>query len=104
MIVRIIDVFVREQDIEAFKTAILRNREGSIQEPGVLRFDVLQLEREPSHFVLFEVYRDEQATEDHKQTAHYKQWRETAEPMMAKPRVGTSCLVLAPQDPASWRS
>jgi autoinducer 2-degrading protein len=104
MIVRIIDVYVREQDVEAFRTASLRNREGSIREPGVLRFDVLQVEADPTHFVLFEVYQDEPATADHKQTPHYQAWREAVEPMMAKPRVGTSCLVVAPQDPARWRS
>jgi autoinducer 2-degrading protein len=103
MIVRIVDVYVRAEDVEAFKTASLRNREGSIQEPGVIRFDILQVESAPTHFVLFEVYRDEQATLDHKDTAHYQQWRRTVEPMMEKPRVGTSCRVLAPGDPAQWR-
>jgi autoinducer 2-degrading protein len=104
MTVRIVDVYVRAQDVESFKSASLRNREGSIQEPGVIRFDVLQVETEPTHFVLFEVYRDEQATLDHKDTSYYREWRDAVEPMMAKPRVGTSCRVLAPGDPAQWRA
>jgi len=104
MIVRIIDLYVREQDQEAFKAASVANREGSILEPGVLRFDVLQVDTEPGRFVLFEVYRNEQAAADHKQTAHYQAWREAVEPMMAKPRVGTACTVVAPRDPEQWRS
>ncbi|MBN1834763.1 MAG: antibiotic biosynthesis monooxygenase [Spirochaetales bacterium] len=103
MIVRIIDVYVREEDTEAFRQATLENRAGSIREPGVLRFDVLQVEAEPTHFLLFEVYRDEQATLDHKETAHYKAWRQAVEPMMAKPRGSTACTVVAPQEPREWR-
>jgi len=103
MIVRIIDVYVREPDVEAFREATLRNRDGSVLEPGVLRFDVLQVEAELTHFVLFEVYRDEQATLDHKQTAHYKIWREAVEPMMARPRGSTACSVVAPKEPREWR-
>jgi autoinducer 2-degrading protein len=104
MIVRLIDVYVRDEHVDAFSEATLRNRDGSIREPGVLRFDVLQVEGEPTHFVLFEVYRDEPATQEHKQTAHYKTWRETVEPMMAKPRGSTACAVVAPRDPQEWRA
>jgi len=103
MIVRIIDVYVREGDEKAFRAETLSNREGSIREAGVLRFDVLQVEGQPGHFVLFEVYRDEQATLDHKETPHYKAWREAVEPMMAGPRASTACSVVAPEDPGEWR-
>jgi autoinducer 2-degrading protein len=103
MIVRIIDVYVREQNLEAFRDATLKNRDGSIREPGVLRFDVLQDEAEPAHFVLFEVYRDEKATLDHKETDHYQIWRQAVELMMARPRSATACSVVAPLNPHEWR-
>ena len=102
MIVRIIDVHVREQSIEDFKRVSLRNRAGSIQEPGVLRFDVLQSETDPQAFVLYEVYRDEQAALDHKETDHYQSWRNEVEPMMARKRASTSCVPIAPTDPGEW--
>jgi (4S)-4-hydroxy-5-phosphonooxypentane-2,3-dione isomerase len=40
----IVHVFVRvkENQIEAFKTASLENAQKSIQEPGIARFDVIQ--------------------------------------------------------------
>jgi autoinducer 2-degrading protein len=102
MIVRIIDVYVREESIEQFKSISVQNRQGSIREPGVLRFDVLQSESDPDHFVLYEVYRNEQATLDHKETDHYRTWREAAEPMMARKRQSTACLPVSPTDPEEW--
>ena len=102
MIVRVIDVYVKEQSIEEFKGATVKNRQGSIQEPGVLRFDVLQSESDPDHFILYEVYRDEKATKDHKETAHYQGWREAVESMMAGKRESTACRPIAPIDSTEW--
>jgi autoinducer 2-degrading protein len=102
MIVRIIDVHVKEQSIEEFKRITVQNREGSIREEGVLRFDVLQSEDDPGRFILYEVYRDEPATRTHKETGHYRQWREAVEPMMARGRESTACLPVAPTDPGEW--
>jgi autoinducer 2-degrading protein len=102
MIVRIIDVHVNKQSIEEFKRITVQNRAGSIQEQGVLRFDVLQSDSDPQHFILYEVYQDEQATLDHKETDHYQRWREAVEPMMARKRESTSCTPVAPSDPGEW--
>jgi autoinducer 2-degrading protein len=102
MIVRIIDVHVNKQSIEEFKRITVQNRAGSIQEQGVLRFDVLQSDSDPQHFILYEVYQDEQATLDHKETDHYQRWREAVEPMMARKRESTSCAPVAPSDPGEW--
>jgi autoinducer 2-degrading protein len=102
MIVRIIDVHVNKQSIEEFKGITVQNRGGSIREQGVLRFDILQSDTDPQHFILYEVYRDEQATLDHKETEHYQRWREAAEPMMARKRESTSCTPVEPTDPGQW--
>ena len=102
MIVRIIDVHVTEQSIEDFKRVSLQNRGGSIQEQGILRFDVLQSDDDPQNFILYEVYRDEPATLEHKKTEHYQRWRDAVEPMMAQKRQSTSCIPIAPIDPEGW--
>ena len=102
MIVRIIDVHVKEQSIEDFKRVSAQNRAGSMQEQGVLRFDLLQADADPQHFILYEVYRDEQATLDHKETEHYQRWREAVEPMMARKRESIACTPIAPTDPGEW--
>jgi len=102
MIVRIINVHVNKQNIEDFKRISVQNRGGSIQERGVFRFDVLQSDSDPQHFILYEVYRDQQATLDHKETEHYQRWRDAAEPMMARKRESTSCTPVAPTEPGEW--
>ena len=88
--------------IEDFKRISVQNRGGSIRENGVLRFDVLQSDTDPQHFILYEVYRDEQASLDHKETEHYKSWRAAAEPMMARKRESIACTPVAPTDPGEW--
>ena len=84
----IIHVFahVKPDQIEAFKAATLENAHSSVQEPGVARFDVIQQSDDPTRFVLVEVYRTQAANEAHKETAHYKRWREAVESMQGEPR------------------
>lgn len=104
MIVRGIRVVVKENSVEDFKQATAANHMGSIQEPGVLRFDFLQSADDPTVFFLYEVYTDEAATRDHKETPHYKAWKGAVEAMMAEPRASVSYVPIAPVDPSGWRS
>ncbi len=78
---------VKADCVPAFVVATRANAAASLQEPGVLRFDVVQEVTRPTHFVLLEVYRDTAAHAAHRQTAHYLQWRQDVDDMMAKPRV-----------------
>ncbi len=84
----IVHVFVQVKPdaIEAFREATLANASQSVKEPGVARFDVLQQQDEPTHFVLVEVYRTADDPARHKETTHYQTWRDTVADMMAKPR------------------
>ena len=50
--------YIKPEHIEAYKAAVVENAEKTIQEPGVLRFDVLQDKSDPGHFCLFEIYAD----------------------------------------------
>lgn len=79
-------VHVKEDNIEAFKTATFENAQNSLQESGIARFDVLQQQDDPARFVLVEVYRTPQDPAKHKETTHYKKWRDTVADMMAEPR------------------
>ena len=79
-------VHVKEDRIEAFRAATVENARNSVQETGVARFDVLQQRDDPARFVLVEVYRTAEDPARHKETAHYKKWREVVEEMMAEPR------------------
>ena len=102
MIVRVIYVFVKKDNVDAFAEATKLNREASIEEPGVLRFDVLQDAEDSAHFILYEVYRSEKSTQAHKETEHYASWKKTVEPMMARPRSSTACRVIAPDEESAW--
>lgn len=79
-------VHVKEECIDAFKTATIENAQNSINEPGIARFDFVQQQDNAKQFVLVEVYRTAEDPAKHKETAHYKKWRDTVADMMAEPR------------------
>lgn len=93
-------VHVRPEHIEAFTAATELNAAASRNEARVARFDVLQSRPDPSKFVLVEVYKDEQAALDHKQTAHYATWRDTVADMMQTPRSSEQFRNVSPDDSA----
>jgi autoinducer 2-degrading protein len=104
MLVVHVHVHVAEAEVAAFLDATRANAEASRQEPGVVRFDVVQDLADPAHVVLVEVYRDEAASAAHKQTPHYATWRDTVAGMMARPRESTRFSAVAPEDVRRWES
>jgi autoinducer 2-degrading protein len=92
---------VKPEQIEAFRAATLENARNSVQEPGVVRFDVIQQEDDPSRFVLVEIYRTPDAPAAHKATAHYAAWRDAVADMMAEPRTSLRYAAVFPE-PAGW--
>lgn len=101
MHIALVHVRVVPEGLDAFAAASRENAENSRREPGVVRFDVLQQQDDPTRFVLVEVYRTRAAASDHKQTAHYLKWRDTVAPLMAEPRVGLLYDNVSPAD-AQW--
>lgn len=87
MITTVCNVHVTDDGIEAFTAASLANAAGSRQEPGVTRFDLFQQADDPTRFILYEEYVDQDAVQAHKTTAHYLTWREAVGELMATPRV-----------------
>lgn len=102
MIVNVVTVHVKPEHIPEFLAATLCNHKGSREEPGNLRFDVLQSVDDPGRVLLYEVFASQSAVEAHRLTGHYLAWRDKVEPWMARPRVGLSHHVIAPTDPAAW--
>jgi len=103
MIVTCVMVHVKQENIEDFIKASTANHEGSIQEPGNLRFDLLQTKDNPAKFVFYEAYKSEEDVAAHKETPHYKKWREAVADWMATPRIGIPCTVIAPLDLDLWK-
>ena len=96
MHVTLVHVHVKPEVISEFVEACRLNHEGSTQESGNRRFDILQDAADPAHFVLYEAYASEADAVAHKQTAHYRAWRETVAHMMAAPREGVPFVGLFP--------
>src|SRR5207247_11370866 len=65
-------------------------------EPGCLRFDVLQDQTDPNHFFFYEVYRDDKALEAHRAAPHYARWRQVATDVLAEPTQATRCATVFP--------
>jgi quinol monooxygenase YgiN len=98
MLIVHVHVHVKPEFIEPFKLATLDNARASIKEPGVARFDILQQQDDLSRFVFVEAYRSAEAAAAHKETAHYKTWRDAAAPMMAEPRSSVKFSNVFPDD------
>jgi quinol monooxygenase YgiN len=94
-----VHVNVKPEFIEAFRQATIENASHSVNEAGIARFDVLQQTDDPTKFILVEIYKTADASGAHKETAHYKRWRDTVMPMMAEPRQGIKYSNIFPGDP-----
>ena len=96
MYVTLVNVHVKSEHVADFIEASKKNHESAVQEPGNLRFDVLQLAEDPYRFVLYEAYETAEDAAAHKGTAHYLNWKETVADWMASPRFGVVYNGLAP--------
>jgi len=96
-----VHVHVKADRVEAFRAASIENARNSVQEPGVARFDVIQQQDDPTQFLLVEVYRTPDDPARHKETEHYKLWRDTVAAMMAEPRSAVKYDTVFP-DAEGW--
>jgi quinol monooxygenase YgiN len=101
MLVVHVHVHVKAEYVEAFKAATVENARNSVCEPGIAGFDFVQHQDEPAKFVLVEAYRTPDAPAAHKETEHYRIWRDTVASMMAEPRTSVKYTNLFPDD-ANW--
>jgi autoinducer 2-degrading protein len=83
-----VTVHVKPDQVDSFIEATLDNARNSRNEPGNVRFDVLQAEGESTRFLLYEVYHTKDDFTKHQQTEHYLRWKQTVADWMAQPRQG----------------
>jgi autoinducer 2-degrading protein len=83
--------------VDAFLEEMLKNARGARTEPGNLRFDVLRAIDPPNHFLLYEVYKDEQAFQEHQKTQHYLAWKERVVAYLAQPRTSVKYRNVFPE-------
>jgi quinol monooxygenase YgiN len=98
MLIVHVHVRVHANRVEDFLKATHENARRSVLEPGIARFDVLQRADDPSRFILVEVYRTADDPARHKETPHYKVWRDAVESMMKEPRASVRYANVFPAD------
>ncbi len=100
MHILLVQVHVKPEYLDAFQAATLENARASVQEPGCVRFEVLQQTDDPNRFVFSEVYRDAATHAAHRETAHYKIWAHEVTPMLAESRTRAIYRNVHPNDDA----
>jgi quinol monooxygenase YgiN len=93
-----VDIRVKPDSVDAFIEVTKDNASNSIEEAGILRFDLLQDKDDPTHFMLYEVYLDAADHAAHRETAHYARWAAATPAMIAADRVATKLSNLLPAD------
>ena len=97
-----VKVRVKPEGRQRFLEAIEVDALGSERdEPGCVRFNVLQDETDPNVLYFFEVYRDQAALEAHRAAPHYAVWRAAADTLDG-PAEPIRCTTVFPSAPAYW--
>jgi (4S)-4-hydroxy-5-phosphonooxypentane-2,3-dione isomerase len=98
----IVNLHIKQERVTEFIEATLENARNSIQEEGVVNFDFVQRNDDPTQFTLIEVYKSPEGQAKHRESRHYQVWKETVADMQAEPRVGVINHNLFPAD-TDWR-
>ena len=83
-----VTVHVKPDQVDYFIQTTLDNARHTRQEPGNVRFDVLQAADDPARFLLYEAYLTPEDFAKHQQTPHYLRWKQGVADAMAQPRQG----------------
>jgi len=83
----IVHVFfnVKPDKIEKFKEISTKNAKNSINEPGVIAFEVLQQQDDSSKFVFNEVYKTPEDQVKHRETNHFRKWKSEVGELTVEP-------------------
>lgn len=97
MNVTLVEINIKPERVNEFMDVFRANHEGSIKEPGNLRFDVLQDPDVATRFFIYEAYQNDEAVLAHKQTPHYLACVDKLDAMMSEPRKKRSFVGLLPE-------
>jgi autoinducer 2-degrading protein len=102
MLAMLVKVRVKPDARERFLKAIEVDALGSERdEPGCMRFNVLQDAQDQDVYYFYEVYRDEAALEAHRAAPHYAVWRAAADALDGSPEA-TRCQTVFPAAAGYW--
>ena len=102
MIAKWIKVRIKPDMRQRFLDAIEVDAVGSEKnEPGCVRFNVLQDDSDKNIYYFYEVYRDQAAVEEHRAAPHYAVWKAAADTLDG-PTERIECTSVFPADEAYW--
>ena len=90
----VVEVEIKPDRMDDFLKAITIDVQGSRQEEGCLRFDLLRDNSNPNKFFFYEVYVDAAAVDVHKATPHFKAWSDFKESGGVVSQTSSKCAAL----------
>jgi quinol monooxygenase YgiN len=92
MLVIVVQCRIKPERVAEFIEASLDDARHSVSdEPGCLRFDVVQDNEDATTLWLYEIYRDQAAFDHHLTTPHYHRWNGTVRELYAVPAQVSRC-------------
>jgi len=83
MVVIQITHHILPEHVDLYLKATLENAKATREEPGNIRFDVLQDQTDPCCFQLYEVYTDREAQQSHLKSEHFALWKNMVQHVFA---------------------
>jgi len=72
MIITSIHYTFASKDADNAESLFRELRDASVKEPGVIQFEVGRSSEDPNVFALWEVYKDQAASDAHRESDHFK--------------------------------
>lgn len=99
MLVLIVKIDIKPEFREPFMESMLEDARGAQDdEPGCLRFDVIQDEKDQNRIFLYEVYLDQAAFDAHIAAPHFTQWRDLVKDWFVNPPEVLRGVNISPDD------
>ncbi len=90
MVIVQVNLTVQKQYVNDFIRYTNDNVYNSIKEPGVKRFEFFRDLDTESTFILFEIFNSVEDQNKHRETDHYKKWKENTTPLLEVPYTRSS--------------
>lgn len=102
MYVLVVTVNLKSERRDEFVSAALANGGRAVrEEPGCLRYDILQDAKDPNRIYFYEVYRDRDAYKAHANNPDFVRWNESVKDFFTQPTQVSRATNLFPPD-ESW--
>jgi autoinducer 2-degrading protein len=78
-----VNIKIKPENVDSFMKKVLENGKAARSEPGCRQFEVLVDPEDKTSIMLFEVYDDQKAFEEHQARAPFKKYVAEAVPLLA---------------------